>query len=123
MSDMLQGGKTLPDLDTVVLSALALFRTATLPPLPFPTWKRPLVLGSGNAAVVGKLLFVHTDARYADESTYTDMLARHRNDIESAVVISASGGKDADDMAHALQKTGIPTWLLTNKAHDPARAY
>ena len=116
-------GRSLPDLDTVVLSALALLETATLPSLPFELWNRSLVLGSGNAAVVGKLLFAHTDARYADESTYTDMLARHRDDIESAVVISASGGKDADDMAHALQKTGIPTWLLTNNANAPARAY
>ena len=116
-------GRSLPDLDTVVLSALALLETATLPALPFELWNRSLVLGSGNAAVTGQLLFAHTDARYANESMYEDMLARHRDDIESAVVISASGGKDADDMAHALQKTGIPTWLLTNNANAPARAY
>src|SRR3989344_1084295 len=123
MSDMLLDGKTLPDLDTVVLSALALLETATPPSLPFELWNRSLVLGSGNAAVTGQLLFAHTDARYANERMYEDMLARHRDEIESAVGISASGGKDADDMAHALQKTGIPTWLLTNNAHAPAPAY
>lgn len=106
--------RLLLDLDAVVLDALALFQKETLPTLPFGEWQKPLVLGSGNAAVIGKILFADTDAHYADESSYKHALSQYREHIGSGVIVSASGGKDADDMARLLQKEGIPTWLVTN---------
>ncbi|MBI4086624.1 hypothetical protein HY416_01430 [Candidatus Kaiserbacteria bacterium] len=116
---------SIPDLDIAVLGALELFETAALPPFPIPrlAGKRLLVVGSGNAAVVGRLLFDDVDARYADESTYEHELATHRERIDSAVIVSASGGKDADGIAAALKKEGIPLWLLTANERAPARAH
>lgn len=114
---------SLPDLDIVVLGALELFQKASLPAFPLPQLQKPLALGSGNAGVIGRILFADTDAHYADESTYKQELIRHRGHITSAVIISASGGKDADSIAQTLQQEHIPTWLLTNNKNAPARKY
>lgn len=104
--------RSLPDLDVAVFGALELFEAAALPVL--PDVARPLVLGSGNAAVVGRLLFEDQDAYFADESTYKHELARHKNHIATAVIISASGGKDAVGIAQKLGQEKISTWLFTN---------
>jgi hypothetical protein len=114
--------ESLPDLDAVVFDALRLFENAPLPDIPFLELKKPLVLGSGNAAAVGKILFEDTDAHYADESSYAHALSAHREHIASAVIISASGGKDAAPIAEALKAHGTPTWLLTNNEGKPPAA-
>lgn len=114
---------SLPDLDVAVLGALELFQDVAVPELPSAELGTPLILGSGNAAEVGKILFEDRDAYYADESTYEIELAKHRKKITSAVIISASGGKDADGIAKKLAEEKIPAWLLTNTPESPAAAY
>lgn len=78
------------------------------------------MVGSGNAGVVGALLFSDCpDVRIADESTYSSLL----DGCTEAVLVSASGGKDAVRIAKELQKRRMPTWLLTTNPAAPANAY
>ncbi len=111
---------TLPDLDEVVLGALTFFKSAKLPEVDFAQFKRPLVVGSGNAAVVGRLLFDDVDAVFADESSYTEKLT-HIPALDGAVLISASGSKHAVGIAKTLKERGLRTLLLTNNKNAPAR--
>ena len=48
--------KNIPFLDTCVLAALDLFAQEDVPQIKIP-YKRPLVVGSGNAAATGKIIF------------------------------------------------------------------
>ena len=110
--------KTFFDLDLCVLAALRLFTYTRPAPLSFP-FKRPLVVGSGNALVTGKILFDDKDAVFADEGNYEEKLKIVRN-IDGAVLISASGGKHAPQIAQELGKKNIRTILLTNNPKAPA---
>ena len=49
--------KQLIDLDKCVINALNLFIRKKPKPIKLPKFKRPLVVGSGNAAVTGQILF------------------------------------------------------------------
>lgn len=111
---------SLPDLDTVVFGALELFQTAELPKIDLAKFKRPLVVGSGNAAVTGKLLFDDVDAVFADESSYLAKLTNITS-IDGAFLISASGGKHAIEIGNALAQRSLPFELLTNNQDAPAR--
>lgn len=113
---------TLPDLDVITLAALELFADQALPKIDFGMYKRPLVVGSGNAAVTGKLLFDDTDAIFADESSYIHKLA-HITSIDGACLISASGGKHAIEIAKKLKERSISTILLTNNSNAQAAQY
>jgi hypothetical protein len=112
--------KSLPDLDVVTLGALELFCTVTPPEVDFTQFKRPLVVGSGNAAVVGRLLFDDVDAVFADESSYIEKLSAIPS-IDGAVLISASGSKHAVGIAQTLKERELTTLLLTNNEHAPAK--
>ncbi len=112
---------SLPDLDVVTIGALELFETVTLPEVNFLQFKRPLVVGSGNAAVTGKLLFDDVDAIFADESNYLHKLAACE-EIDGAFLISASGGKHAVEIARVLHERGVQSVLLTNNQNAPAKA-
>jgi len=111
--------RTLPDLDEVVLAALELFIRDGVPKLSLGKVKRPLVVGSGNAAVTGKIIFADTDAVFADEGTYLDKIKL----VDSAFLLSASGSKHAVTIAKELKKRKIPTTLVTNVANAPASSY
>lgn len=111
---------SLPDLDVVTLGALELLAETPLPQVDFSRFKRPIVVGSGNAAVTGTLLFSEVDAVFADESSYEDTLDRV-SAIDGAVLISASGSKHAVGIAEALQKRSLETILLTNNTNAPAK--
>jgi hypothetical protein len=111
---------TLPDLDVVTLGALEMLSGATLPVVDFKQFKRPLVVGSGNAAVAGKLIFDDVDAVFADESSYIQKLATI-DSIDGAFLISASGGKHAITIAEDLKKKNIKAVLLTNNPSAPAK--
>lgn len=110
----------LPDLDVVTRAALELFSEAKLPAVDYQHYKRPLVVGSGNAAVVGTLLFDDSDAVFADESSYMSKIAAVAN-IDGAFLISASGSKHAIAIAQDLKNRGIKTTLLTNNQDAPAK--
>jgi len=113
--------KKLIDLDECVLRALELFSKTTVPALKI-TFKHPLVVGSGNAAVTGKILFQDRDAVFADEGTYVQKLKTIKR-IDGAVLISASGGKHAPIIAKDLRKRKIKTVLLTNNKNAAAAEY
>ncbi len=110
----------LPDLDEVVLGALELFAETPVPEIDFQAFARPLVVGSGNAAVTGRLLYSHVDAVYADESSYVEKLDTYP-DIDGAILISASGSKHALPIAAELERRQIKTILLTNNPEAPAK--
>ncbi|MBI2452122.1 hypothetical protein HYV50_03530 [Candidatus Pacearchaeota archaeon] len=65
--------KNLIDLDECVINALNLFSRVNLPNLNFlKEFKKPLVIGSGNASVTGKIIFSEQDTVLADESNYKE---------------------------------------------------
>lgn len=112
--------KELPDLDIAALGALELFREAALPSIDIHRFVRPIVIGSGNAAVTGQILFAGIDAVFADESGYKKRLETIGG-IDGAFVISASGSKHAGGIVSHLSSKGIPTVLFTNNPHAPAK--
>jgi hypothetical protein len=114
--------ETLPDLDVVTLGALELFSHTQLPNVAYGTFTRPLVVGSGNAAVAGKLLFDDIDAVFADESSYLQALATVPS-IDGVVLISASGSKHAVTIAKDISDRKLPLVLLTNNEQAPAKEF
>ena len=104
---------TLPDLDTAVLGALQLFETASLPRIDIQAYKRPLVVGSGNAEATGRIIFDNTDAVFASESDFAAKLATIPA-IDGVVIVSASGGKHAPIIAQKARELGKPVTLITN---------
>ncbi len=114
---------TLPDLDTALFAALELCAEEVLPSLDHVPRFRILVVGSGNANAVGRLLFEGADVFSADEGTFEAVLDTHREDIDAVVLISASGGKHAVQCARVLAERGLPLWLLTNNPAAPAAQY
>ena len=54
--------KNLPDLDVCVLGALELFHKEKLPNVKI-SYKRPMVVGSGNAEATGRIMFHDKDDR------------------------------------------------------------
>ncbi len=111
----------LPDLDKVVIDALNLFKKSKLPKLNLK-YKRPLILGSGNAAVTGKIIFADKDAVFADEGNYKQKLKAIKN-IDGAILISASGEKHAPIIAKDLKRRKIETILVTNNPNAEANKF
>lgn len=112
----------LPELDTVVEGALELFTETQLPPLTFSAGTRFLVLGSVNALQTGKILFDAYPAYFADESTYREALQK-MTEIDTIVIVSASGGKHAIEIAECVQSLGKEALLFTNNPAAPARQH
>lgn len=104
------------DLDQCVIEALELFANprTKLPEVDFSRFSRPLVVGSGNAAATGRIMYADKDAVFADESTYKSRL-RAVPAIDGVVLVSASGKKHAPEIAKTLhaRKRRIPLLLLT----------
>ena len=107
------------DLDECVLNALELFIRTLLPHPDLGEFTKPLVLGSGNAAATGRVMFADREAVFADEGSYKAKLSSVSG-INGAVLISASGGKHAPVIAEDLRARGIKTILLTNNPDAPA---
>jgi D-arabinose 5-phosphate isomerase GutQ len=114
--------KRIPDLNKVVVDALELFLKKKLPRLQLGDYKRPLVVGSGNSAVTGKIIMKERDAVFADEGNYLDKLKNIRS-IDGAILISASGGKHAPVIAKELRKRKIETILMTNNSEALASKF
>jgi len=112
----------LPDLDVAVQGALELFGEVSLPTLPPDVYKKGFVIGSGNAKVVGQILFGGPEAVFVDESTYEEGLAADST-IDAVVLISASGGKHAVKIAGSIREKGKDIWLITTNAEAPARQF
>ena len=71
---------TIPDLDVAILGALELFQKEKLPRLDIKKYKRPMVVGSGNAEVTGRIIFEDADAVFASESDFESKL-KHIPDL------------------------------------------
>jgi hypothetical protein len=110
---------SIPALDIVVLGALELFQKRHLPVIDISHYKRPLVVGSGNAEATGKIMFDSSDAVFASESTYEQKL-RSISAIDGVVLISASGGKHAPVIAKKSRELGKHVTLITNTTGSPA---
>jgi len=107
------------DLDICLINALDLFIQKGISQIGSIDFKRPIVLGSGNAAITGKIIFEDFDAVFADESNFIKKLGAIKN-IDGAILISASGGKHAPIIAEELKKRNISTTLLTNTKKSSA---
>ena len=111
--------ETIPDLDVVVLAALELFQKETVPQIPLTLYKRPLVVGSGNAEATGRIIFEQTDAIFASESNYENKL-KNISAIDGVVLISASGGKHAPSIAKKAKALGKHVTLITTTTESEA---
>ncbi len=107
------------DLHEVVIDALNLHADAPLAAIALPPASRRIVIGSGNALPTGRILFGDEPAVFANESMYPEALRRDAQ-IDSAVLISASGAKHAPTVVRDLLARGIETHLLTCSADSPA---
>jgi len=110
----------IPDLDDCVLAALELFIQTKVPEMKIH-YKRPLVVGSGNAAATGKIIFEKKDAVFADESNIEKKLGIEA--IDGVVIISASGGKHAPIIAQKVKKLNKPITLITNNIDAEAKDF
>src|SRR3989344_3343550 len=115
---MKKSKEILIDLDIAVIRALNLFSKEKIPKISIK-FKKPLVVGSGNALVAGRILFDEKDSIFADEGNYKNKLKR----IDGAVLISASGGKHSPGIAKYLKKKKIKTILLTNNENALASEF
>lgn len=113
--------ENIPDLDEVVLGALERFSSERPKQISITKFTRPLVVGSVNAATTGRIVFENTNALFANESTYTHILDREK--VDGIVIISASGGKHAVEIAHIARERGIEAVLITNNHGAPAKTY
>ncbi len=112
--------ENIPDLDTVVLGALERFSGEELPRIPFDTYKRPLVVGSGNAEATGRIIFEKSDAIFASESNYEEKL-KNIPAIDGVILLSASGGKHAPIIAKRAKELGKHVSLITNTPDSEAK--
>lgn len=110
--------KNIPDLDVAVLGALELYQKEKLPTLNIE-YKRPMVVGSGNAEATGRIMFDDSDAVFASESTYEEKL-KAIQDIDGVILISASGGKHAPIIAKHAKELGKRVTLITNNHRSEA---
>lgn len=112
---------SLPDLDIVVLGALELFQKESLPQIDLSSFKRPLVVGSGNAEATGRIVFTDSDAIFASESNYEEKLKKIES-IDGVILVSASGGKHAPIIAKKARVPSKRVALITNTQNSPAKA-
>ena len=109
----------LKDLDEVVISSLELFSRERPPRLEIPDFRRPLVVGSGNAAAIGRILFHDRDAVFSDVGSFRQILGSTPG-IDGALLVSATGSKSAQGIAKELKRRKIRTVLITNNPEAPA---
>ncbi len=110
--------KKIPYLNQTVLEALDFF--SKNPPAKLKLKKSQLVLavGSVNALSTAKILLKNQASIFADESNLKDILKIYKplikkKIIDQAIVISASGEKDAVWEIKEIKKLGLKTTLLT----------
>jgi hypothetical protein len=112
---------SIPDLDDVTLAALDLHASYKIPELKLQPAKLRLVIASGNALPTGRVLFSGERALFCDEGQYRSLLEQER-EVDSGVVISASGTKHAPIIIRDLLDRGLSTYLVTCNAKSPAGA-
>ena len=113
--------KNIPNLDTCVLGALELFQKEKLPKINIK-FKRPMVVGSGNAEATGRIIFSDKDAVFASESDFESKLKSIKN-IDGVILVSASGGKHAPIIAKASKKYKKKVVLITTNPKAEAKKF
>lgn len=113
--------KNIPGLDVCVLGALEFLSDQKLPKINIGKKLRLLVIGSGNALVTGKIIFGKHDATFASESDYKEKFGLAKYDL--VVLISASGGKHAIDIAKYAKAKRKKIILLTNNLDAKAAKF
>lgn len=111
------GEDNLPSLSTTVLGALELFADRGLPDVKIPDYKKPIIVGSGNAIVTARLLYGDSDAFFADENNYREALEREN---DGAIIFSASGEKHATVVAKEYTAKNVPVTLVTCNPNSTA---
>ena len=111
--------ENLPNLDVVVMGALELLSQTDLPKIDISMYKRPLVVGSGNAEITGRIVFEKIDAVFASESSFEEKLA-NIPEIDGVVLISASGEKHAPIIASKAKELGKKVTLITTSPNSSA---
>jgi hypothetical protein len=109
--------KELINLDKCVINALDLLSSSKFPKIK-NIFKNPLIVGSGNAAAIGKILF---HGIFANESNYLEKLKTEK--IDGCILISASAGKHSPIIAKQMKKKKIKTILLTNNPKGKATKF
>ncbi|MBT4850141.1 hypothetical protein HON36_04805 [Candidatus Parcubacteria bacterium] len=107
----------LPSLSTAVLGALELFTNVGLPKVRISNYKKPIIVGSGNAIVTAKLLYGDKDAIFADENNYKTALKRKP---DGAIIFSASGEKHGAVIANFYKSKNLKTTLVTCNSDSSA---
>lgn len=105
-------------LDEIVLAALDFFSKNEPAKLNPGNFKFPLVVGSGNAYHTGRIIFGNQTALFASESNLKETLHNYyqlikEKTISEAIIISASGEKDAPRGIELAKKSGLKTILIT----------
>ena len=113
--------KTIPTVDTAVLAALELFESTKIPKIKIP-YKRPLVVGSGNAIATGQIIFKDYDAIFATESSFKSKL-KNIKAIDGVVLLSARGEKHAPIIAKFAKSKNKKVILITNNKNASANSF
>ena len=106
-------------LDDCVLWALELFSQSDIKQWDFTQYKKPLIAGSGNAIVTAQIIFSDMDALFCDETNIDSCL---KKDIDSVIIVSASGEKHAPIFAQKAKKLWLPAILMTCSENSSAES-
>ena len=115
----------LPTLNKVVLDTLDFFAKNPPPTIDLNKFNMPIVVGSGNAANTGRIMFSGRAAIFADESNFKATIESFKPVIEKGlitqvIVISASGEKDSVWEVELAKELKLHTTLLTCKPESTA---
>lgn len=110
--------KNLPSLSESLIQALIFLNRVKLPKLTSKYPGLPMIVGSGNAFNTGQILFSSQPAIFANESDFAMKLKNYqplikKRVIAQAIIISASGEKDAAWEIKEAKKNKLHTTLLT----------
>jgi hypothetical protein len=112
------------NLDQAVLNALDFFARRPPPRLSFEAGRRYVGLGSGNAYETVRILLSDRDAVFAHESNCREVLGNAAlSGNDEAVLVSASGKKDAEAIAEQVKRKGMRLTLLTCAPDAPAARF
>lgn len=110
--------RLLPSLSTCTLGALELFSKEGVSKVKLRKFKRPIIVGSGNAKVTSQILYSNSDCIFADENNIDEALKR--KSVDGIIIFSASGSKHAPIIAKKALKRNIPIQLVTCTKNSPA---
>jgi len=111
-------------LDYYVLKTLESLKSWNYPKLEIKRDDTNLFLGSGNAGCVCELFVERFNGIALNVSEYKQFFKRViRKEFASINIISASGGKDAVNMAFFLKERGLEANLITCNQTPPAQKF